>query len=270
MAHETVTELPEWDEHLPHFSTREKGDRITTLPFGPAMLTEFAVLSGALYVPAGVGGVLFFNSLHQRGSHFIWWLGVLYILYTFLPLILSSIVTDEATKVVGQRWTAKRIAAVPAFVGTGLGILGAAIWVGGPTGGWISLLAAGCGVIAAIVALSAWRGIGYINKRHAWISWMQQYGTRTPGLLRNVEFLRNWIDGNPVFTVVVEFSTEHGAQRVTASMVTTTRRVPRAGTAMVVTRRPGDTGADVLIDLDHTAQPQFDRDHAKYTQPSGT
>ncbi|MBU8810163.1 hypothetical protein [Mycolicibacterium goodii] len=269
MAHETVDELPGWDEHLPHFSTHEKGDRITTLPFGPSLLTFFAVVSGLLYVPAGVGGVLFFNSLRQHTSQFIWWLGVLYILYTFLPLLVSGIVTDEATKVVGQRWTAKRIATVPALAGTGLGILGAAIWIGGPTGGWVALAAAACGVIAAIVTLCAWRGIRYTRKRHAWISWMQQYGTRTTGFLREVKFLSRWIDGKPVFTVVVEFPTEHGAQRVTASMVTTTRRVPRAGTAMVVTHRPGTTGADVLIDLDHTRQPRFDPNSAKYTQPSG-
>lgn len=268
MAHETVDDLSQWDDHLPHFSTREKGDRITTLPSGSSMLTYFAAVSGVLYVPAGVGGVLFFNSLHQRDSQFIWWLGALYIFYTFLPLMVSAVVTDEATKVVGQRWTAKRIATVPAFAGTGLGILGAAIWVGGPTGGWISLLAAACGVVAAIVSLTAWRGIRDARKRQAWISWMQQYGTRTPGFLREVKFLKKWIDENPVFTVVVEYPTEHGAQRVTASMVTTTRRVPRGGTAMVVTRTPGTTGDDVLIDLDPTQEPRFDTDSAKYTQPT--
>lgn len=269
MAHETVDELPRWEDALPVFSAREKGDRITTLPSGPSMLTYFAAVSGVLYVPAGVGGVLFYNSLSQRDSQFIWWLGALYIFYLFLPLMVSSVVTDEATKVVGQRWTAKRIATVPAFAGTGLGILGAAIWVGGPTGGWMALVAAACGVLAVIVTLIAWRGIQYTRKRQAWIGWMQQYGTRTPGFLREINFLRKWIDGNPVFTVVVEYATEHGAQHVTASMVTTTRRVPSPGTAMVVTRTPGTTGDDVLVDLDHTQQPRFDTDSAKYSEPTG-
>lgn len=269
MAHETVDELPRWEDALPVFSAREKGDRITTLPSGPSMLTGFAVLAGLLWVPAGVGGAVFYARMSHVESKDIWWLGAGSILYAFLPAVASGLVADEATKVVGQRKTATRIAMVPGFTGAGLGILGAAIWTRGPSGGWMALVAAACGVLAVIVTLIAWRGIQYTRKRQAWIGWMQQYGTRTPGFLREINFLRKWIDGNPVFTVVVEYATEHGAQHVTASMVTTTRRVPSPGTAMVVTRTPGTTGDDVLVDLDHTQQPRFDTDSAKYSEPTG-
>jgi hypothetical protein len=46
--------------------------------------------------------------------------------------------------------------------------------------------------------------------------------------------------------------------------------VPLPGTVVVVYRAPGDPQGEVLIELDRTAHPEFDPEHSKYEQPSGS
>lgn len=269
MVSDVKSDLPCWEDTMPHFSTREKGDRITAMPLNaPGMLTFFAVATFILWVPAGVGGALYCHTLSHGGKE-PWLLGVGSIFYMFLPSIVTSITTDEARNFFGQRTTAKRISAIPAFTGAGVGILGAAIWVGGSSRAWLALASAGCGVVAAVATLAAWRGIRYTRDRQTWMAWLRHHGERTHGVLREISFLEKWSDTHPLFTVVVEFSTESGPRRVEANMITAKRRVPRKGTAVVVTLSPNDSRAEVHIELDYAQRPEFDPAAWKYSQPSG-
>ncbi|MCV7279193.1 hypothetical protein H7J88_05985 [Mycolicibacterium flavescens] len=266
----TQSDTPCWEDSMPHFSVREKGDRITAMPLAASgMLSFFAVATFLLWVPTGAVGTL----LAYRVSRQIvdpWWMMAGAALYTFLPLTVTSITTDEARNAFGQRATAKRISATPAFAGLGAGILAAAVWAGGITGAVLAIVGAGCGIAAAVSMLAAWKGIRDTRARLAWMAWLRRHGQRAPGVLREVRFLKKWSDENPLFTVVVEFATERGPQRITANMVTTRHRVPRNDSAVVITRVPGDPGAEVLIDLDPTGRPRFDPDTTKYVQPSAT
>ncbi|MCV7289396.1 hypothetical protein H7J87_29110 [Mycolicibacterium wolinskyi] len=266
----SAIESPAWEDTLPHFSVSEKGNRITAPPLdAPGMLGFFAVVTFVLWIPSGAGAALFFYGVREQNPPAVWqW--VASVLYTFLPGLLIGLTADQARDRFGQRTTANRIAAIPAFSGVGVGLLIVALWVGGFDGGIIALASVACWAGAAIATTSAWAGIRYTRRRQAWMASMRQYGIRTPGVLRDVTFLERWSDSRPLFTVVVEFAAESGAQRVTANMVTTTRRVPRPGAAVVVTRAPHDPHGEVLIEFDFTKEPEFDRNAAKYTQPSGT
>ncbi|MHC9293620.1 hypothetical protein ACRCUN_14190 [Mycobacterium sp. LTG2003] len=266
----SAIETPAWEDTLPHFSVSEKGNRITAPPVdAPGMLGLFAVVTFVLWIPSGAGAALFFYGVSEHNPPAVWqWIAT--VLYTFLPGLLIGLTADEARDRFGQRTTANRIAAIPAFSGVGVGVLIVALWVGGFSGGIIALTSVACWAGAMIATMSAWAGIRYTRRRHAWMASMRHYGSRQPGVLREVTFLERWSDSRPLFTVVVEFATESGAQRVTANMVTATKRVPRPGAAVIVTRAPHDPHCEVLIELDFAKQPQFDRDSAKYAQPSGT
>lgn len=266
----SAIEGPAWEDTLPHFSVSEKGNRITAPPLdAPGMLGLFAVVTFVLWIPSGAGAALFFYGVREHSPPAVWqWVAT--VLYTFLPGLLIGLTADEARNRFGQRTTANRIAAIPAFAGVAVGLLIVALWVGGFDGGIIALASVACWIGATVATTTAWAGMRYTGRRQAWMASMRHHGSRTPGVLRDVTFLERWSDSQPLFTVVVEFATETGTRRVTANMVTTTKRVPRPGAAVVVTRAAHDPHGEVLIELDLTKQPEFDRNSAKYSQPSGT
>ncbi|MGV0742422.1 hypothetical protein [Mycolicibacterium sp. XJ870] len=265
----TPTEAPTWADTLPHFSVSEKGNRITAPPLNtPGMFGFVAVVTFVLWMPSAIGTAVFFHGVSEHNPPAAWqW--VLTILYTFLPTMLIGLTADAARDRFGQRATANRIAAIPPFAGVAVGLLIVALWVGGFRGGVIALASVASSVGAGIATIAAWAGIRYTRKRQAWMAAMRQYGKRSPGALRDVTFLEQWNDSQPLFRVIVEYTTESGARRATANMVTTTKRVPRPGTAVVVMRAPHDPHGEVLIELDFTKQPKFDRNSAKYSQPTG-
>lgn len=267
-AASTRAEALTWEDTTPHFSVREKRARITALPLeAPGMLGFMTVLTFVLWVPATASGAIFFSAASQGSV--TWWHGALAVLYSFLPAILTGITSDEARDRFGQRTTGTRVAVIPAFAGCGVGLAGAALWVGGFGGLVLGLAGLACAVGAGLAAVAGWWGIRYVRRRQAWIMSLRQHGTRSSGVLRDVTFLKCWSSGQPQFSVIVEYATESGRHRVTANMSTATKRVPRPGAAAIVTRAPHDEGGEPLIELDYATQPKFDRDSAKYSQPSG-
>lgn len=271
MTGETTTTPPEahtWEDTMPHFSVSEKGNRITAPPLNaPGMLGFVAVVTFVLWIPSGAGAALFFWGVSEHNPPAVWqW--IVTVLYTFLPALLIDLTSDEARDRIGQRATANRVAAIPAFAGGAVGLLIAALWVGGFSGGIIALASVVSSMGAAIATVTAWAGLRYARRRQTWMASMHHNGMRIPGVLREVTFLQKWSGGNPQFRVTVEFVGQPGPVSVTANMVTTKRRVPLRGTAVVVTRALDDRHSEVLIEL--ADNPEFDRAHAKYEQPSGT
>lgn len=261
-------ETPTWEDTVPHFSISEKGNRITAPPLDAHGILGFvAVVAFVLWIPAATAGALYFHGLSQHTDP-AFWQGVLIVLYTFLPTMLTDLTSDEARDRIGQKATANRVAAIPAFAGVGVGLLLAALRVDGVGGGVLALASVASSVGAALVSLAAWRGIRYTRKRQAWMAWLRHSGTRSPGILREVAFLNRWSSGQPQFRVIVEYASEAGPQWLTANMTTITGRVPQPGAAMLVSRAPHDPAAEPLIELDYADRPRFDPDHAKYEQPS--
>ncbi|GFG51933.1 hypothetical protein CQY20_25580 [Mycolicibacterium agri] len=261
---------PTWEDTPPHFSISEKGNRITASPLeAPNMLGFLIGVSFVLWAPAATAGTLYFHSASQGADVAWFWVGALILLYTFVPAVITDLTSDEARDRIGQRATANRIAAIPMIAGLGVGLAIAAVWVDGAVGAMIAAASVASSIAAAAVAVAALWGIRYTRKRHAWMAWLRRHGTRSPGVLREVKFLRRWGAGQPQFRVVVEYATAAGPRWVTANMTTTTRRVPKPGAAVVVTSQPHDSTAEPLIEFDYTREPEFDRDFTKYEQPSG-
>lgn len=266
MTDQPAPQAPTWDETVPHFSTTEKGDRITTAPLeGPGMLGFIAMATLVLWAPASAGVALFFNGASD--GDVVGWHYMMVLLYAFLPCILTGITADEARDRFGQKSTGIKVALIPAFAGTATGLLAAAIWVGGAAGAYIAVGSVVCSLGAVVATILAGIGIRYTRKRQARMTSLRRNGHRSPGVLREVRFLKKWSGGNPRFKVIAEFTGESGLQLVHANMITTTRRVPRTGAAVVVSWFPADP--DVHIELDYTKDPRFDPKSALYTQPSG-
>lgn len=258
---------PTWEDTLPHFSVTEKGDRITAAPLdAEGVFGLVATLTFVAWVPVSVGSALFFDGA-SRGDVTSWHY-VVVIFYSFLPMLLTDLTVDEGRDRFGRRSTARSVAAIPMFTGLAVGFLIAWVWTGGSRGGWVGAVTALCAAAAVAATVAAWWRIGYTRRRQVWMASLRRDGQRVPGLLREVTFLRQWADSNPLFRVVVEYTGSTGPQVVTANMVTTTRRVPRPGVPVLVTYSSQDPAAEPLIELDHTADLQFDPDHAEYTQPS--
>lgn len=270
MIHDT--EPPTWEDTLPHFSTSQKGDRITALPLNaPGMFGFFAVVTFVLWVPTSAAGALFYHHASRPESDGPQaWHAILIVLYSFLPCILTGNTSDEARDRFGQRKTANRVAAIPAFAGLAVGLLIAGLWVGGFTGGIIASASVLCSIGAVGATLAAWSGIHRTRRRQAWITSMRHYGKRSPGVLREIDFQQKWSGSDPQFKVIVEYTGESSPQWSNANMTTTARRVPVPGTVVVVYSAPGDPQGEVLIELDRAANPRFDPEHSKYTQPSGS
>ncbi|MEB3034071.1 hypothetical protein [[Mycobacterium] nativiensis] len=260
---------PTWEDTLPHFAVQESGNRITAPPLENSGALGFLAVAGwVLWTTAGTAAALCFNALGGPDGP-AWWVGLLVIMYLFLPLILSDVTAAEARDQFGQLTTAYRLAAVPALAGIATGLVVAALRAGGFRGAVMATAGGVCLIGAGVAALAAWSGIRYTRKRQAWIAWMRQHGKPSPGSLRQITFRKKWSDGNPQFRVLVEFAGPSGPQQVTANMVTTSRRVPLTGTPVVVTQAPQDPAAEPLIDLDQAAAARFDPNFARYEQPTG-
>lgn len=257
---------PEWEDTMPMFSVRDAGKKITAPPLDtPGVFGFAATISFVLWVVAAAAGALFFH--RASGGDVIKWQATLLVVYLFVPAMFTGLTADEAEIRVGQRATAHRIAAIPAVAGVAVGLLVAAVWIGGPVGGLVALTGTACSIGAAIVILVTWRGLRTIRARHVWTARLRAEGTRTPGSLREVRFLKRWDSGRPRFTAVVDYPTHAGPQQVSVHMTTTPERVPRPGTAVAVTWLPHDPTAEPLIELaGDTAD--FDPDPDRYREPS--
>ncbi|MEV0669892.1 hypothetical protein [Mycobacterium sp. NPDC050441] len=269
MTRDTTQQPFSWDSTLPHFSTVEKHGRITVPVTQPSeTLRFFAALTFVLWVPVAVGAAFWIHGMtsHEPST----WLGIAVILGSFLPAILASIVADEARDTFGQRSTGNRMAVIPALAGVAVGLLGAALWIRGVTGGALALTSVVCAAGAALATVAAWRGVRYTRGRQDWLVALRRHGVRSPGVLREVEFRQRWTGDDPEFTVTVEFEGQTGRRTVTANMVANHARVPMAGSPVVVFGAPQGTGDDVLIELDPADPPRFDRDPSgRYRKPSG-
>ncbi|MEW2480551.1 hypothetical protein AB0876_13285 [Mycobacterium sp. NPDC049093] len=264
-----TTQSSAWESTLPHFSTVEKHGHITVSVSRPSeTLRFFAALTFILWVPVAVGAAFWIHSMQTRDPST--WLGIAAIVGSFLPAILATIVADEARDTFGQRSTGNRVALIPALAGVAVGLLGAAVWIGGWTGGALALVSVACSGGAALATAGAWRGIRHTRRRQDRLAALRRHGARSPGELRNVEFLTRWTGDDPEFTVTVAFEGPTGRRLVRANMVAHHSRVPLAGSRVVVFSAPHDTGDDVLIELDAANPPKFDRDPGgRYRKPSG-
>ncbi|MBP2452868.1 DUF3592 domain-containing protein [Mycolicibacterium lutetiense] len=268
MASDTTPQSFSWDSTLPHFSTVEKHGRITVPITQPSeTLRLFAALTFFLCVPIAVGAAFWIHGMQSQEPST--WLGIAVIMGSFLPTILAGIVADEARDTFGQRSTGHRMAVIPALAGVAVGLLGAALWIRGVTGGALALTSVVCSAGAALATVTAWRGVRYTRRRQDWLAALRRHGVRSPGVLREVEFRQRWTGDDPEFTVTVVFEGPTGRRTVTANMVANRARVPLAGSRVVVFGTPHDAG-DVLIELDPGTPPKFDRDPSgRYCKPSG-
>lgn len=268
MARDTA-ESSIWESTLPHFSTVEKHGRITVPITQPSeTLWFFTALTFVLWIPIAVGAAFWIHSMQSHEPSI--WLGLAAIVGSFVPAILATIVADEARDTFGQRSTANRVAVIPALAGAAVGLLGAALWIRGVTGGALALAGVVCSAGAALASLAAWRGVRYTRRRQDWLAALRRHGARSPGELRNVEFLTRWTGDNPEFIVTVAFEGPTGRRVVRANMVADHSRVPLAGSRVIVFSAPHDTDDDVLIELDPANPPKFDRDPSgRYRKPSG-
>lgn len=259
-----------WESTLPHFSTVEKHGHITVPVARPSeTLRFFAVVTFILWVPVAVGAAFWIHGMQTHNPST--WLGLAAVVGSFLPAILAGIVADEALDTFGQRSTANRVAVIPALAGVAVGLLGAALWIGGVTGGILALVSVVCSAAAALATAAAWRGIRHTRRRQDRLAALRRHGVRSPGELRNVEFRQRWTADDPQFTVTVAFEGPTGRRVVTANMIAHHSRVPLAGSRLVVFSAPHDTDDDVLIELDPAEPPKFDRDPGgRYRKPSGS
>ncbi|CDP83002.1 MULTISPECIES: hypothetical protein [Mycolicibacterium] len=270
MTGDTTVQPGSWESSLPHFSTVEKHSRITVPTSQPSQtLRFFAVLTFTLWVPIAVAAAAWFRSL-QHHDPSPWW-GLTAIVGSFLPLILASIVADEARDTFGQRRTGNWIALIPAFSGAAVGLLGAALWFRDFSGGVMAVASVACSVGATTAILMAWRGARYTRRRQCRLATLRSQGVRCPGVLRNVEFLKRWTADDPQFSVSVAFEGPTGRRVVTANMVADHARVPLAGSRVIVFSAPHQEDDDVLIELDPANPPKFDRDPSgRFRKPSGS
>ncbi|MGV9797166.1 hypothetical protein ACWDTP_03795 [Mycobacterium sp. NPDC003449] len=271
MTDETPEQPPSWDSTQPHFSTVEKHGRITVPPVykSSGALNFFVVLTFLLWAPVVAWATIWYRDM-SRGDASMWQ-GLAVLLFLFLPGILTGITAEEARDAFGQRATGNRVATASALAGVAVGLLAGALWIGGGVGGLIALASVACSAGAAVATIAAWRGIGYTRERRRRLIALRAHGTRAPGVLREVTFLEKWTSDDPRFTVVVEFDSGSGRRRLEANMTTTSTRVPRPGTAVVVFSPP-DAAAndtDVHIELDETKPVRFDPHRARYAKPSG-
>jgi hypothetical protein len=232
-------------------------------------LRLFAGLTFVLWTLVAVGAAFWLHSMQTHNPSP--WLGLATIVGSFLPAILATIVADEARDTFGQRRTGNWIALIPASAGVAVGLLGTAFWFRDSAGGVFALASVVCSAGAAIAALRAWQGVRYTRHRQSRLAALRGHGIRSPGELRNVEFLKRWTADDPQFTVTVAFEGPAGHRTVTANMVADHARVPLAGTRVLVFSAPHDTGDDVLVELDPANPPSFDRDPGgRYRKPSGS
>ncbi|MGV0889729.1 hypothetical protein ABQF45_09825, partial [Mycolicibacterium sp. XJ766] len=153
-----------WESTLPHFSTVEKHGHITVPVARPSeTLRFFAVLTFILWVPVAVGAAFWIHSMQTHNPST--WLGLAAIVGSFLPAILAGILADEALDTFGQRSTANRVAVIPALTGVAVGLLGAALWIGGVTGGVLALVSVVCSAAAAGAPAGAGGGGGENPRR---------------------------------------------------------------------------------------------------------
>jgi hypothetical protein len=260
-------EAPTWEDTLPHFSTCERGGRITAPPLNaPDMLGLIAAVSFVLWIPVTLVAAIYVDGIDHSDTP--WWQLALGVLYAMCPLALTRLTADQARDRFGQHSTAYRVAVVPVFAGAAAGLLIAALWIGGYAGRLTALASAACWMIAALVTLAACWGIRRTRKRQAWITAMRHYGRRSPGVLRETTFLEKWRSGEPQFTVKVECANNYEWQWIAANMTTSAFRVPLPGTPVIVFSAQHDT--DVHIELDHTGPVEFDTDCGRYVEPSGS
>ncbi|MBU9764735.1 hypothetical protein FR943_12860 [Mycobacterium sp. TNTM28] len=256
---------------LPRFSTVEKHGRITVPVSEPSeTLRLFAVLSFVLWMVVTVWAAFCFHALSHPPPPPPWQFMAM-LLATFAPAIVTDILADEARRTFGQHRTGTQIALLTALAGVAFGLLEAALWLRGTTGGILALLSIGCTAVAAIATGAAWRGIRYTRARQDRLAALRRHGVRSPGELRNVNFLDRWTADDPQFSVTVAFESPTGRRAVTANMIAHHSRVPLPGAAVVVFSAPRDASDDVLIELDPDRPARLDRDPSRrYRKPTGS
>ena len=248
-----------WEDTLPQFSTVEKPGRITVADPQPSEnLRFFITVTFIPWVLVSAGAAFWVHGLASGDQST--WLGIIVFVGAFLPLLLTAIVADEARDTFGQRRTGIWFALTPTLAAVVVGLLGSALWFDAAFRTVVVLIAVLCAVAAAIAALMARWGIRYTRRRQAWMASLRRHGVRSSGVLRQVQFRTRWTDGNPEFTVTVDFDGRHGRRTVTANMLARPEQVPLAGSALIVFSMPHDVGSDVLIELDPEHPPKFDRD----------
>lgn len=261
-------DIPAWEDTFPHFSTQEKGSRITAQPIETdGILGVTLAMSFVLWALGGVGASWFITGMSDGTLR--WWLALSILLYFFVPPIVTGIAADEARNMFGQKRTGTRIALITVFAGVGLGLLLAACWIRSEFSALTTVLAVTSWVCAALTAALAWIGVRRTRAQLARMATLREHGTRSPGTLHDITFLRKWVGSDPQFQVRVKVTAGSRPRWIIANMTTTHRRVPVAGTAVVVTWAPDDPSGEVLIELDPAVESRFDPHHARYELPTG-
>lgn len=127
----------------------------------------------------------------------------------------------------------------------------------------ITVVALTCFVISLILLPSAVRRA---KKRQEMIIHIRETGQSYTGVLKQITFCKDWVGGNPMFHVQVQYETPDGTLSLQAAMTTSSHRVPLEGSPVKVLI---DEDGNTLIEPDPERPLTFDPNTDEYRQPSG-
>jgi hypothetical protein len=104
------------------------------------------------------------------------------------------------------------------------------------------------------------------KKRQQLITHIRQAGKHYTGILKQITFCNEWLGGQPLFRVQVDYETPEGVQILQAAMTTSNHRVPLEGSPVKVLV---DENGNTLIEPDPEHALTFDPNSDEYRQPSG-
>lgn len=270
----------DWWDHRPVFSAVDKGARITGLAPGrpawhhaprllPAALLSFVAwaavaLLGSSVLCGGTSG----ECLTGVGQG---WLIGGFVVLGYLALLATIGLAERARERFGQRRAASLFYLTPLLagvtVGSGAGVAsalgsgwleGARRALDGVPGTEAVLVSAVVAVVAAVWGLSVAArlpaALRHARKRQETIERLRRDGHRYAGTVRLGD-VRFWLHNDPELDVTVTYGSPAGRHEVAARMRSSTERVPKDGSRVVVLT---DLRGAVHIELDPDAEHVFE------------
>lgn len=249
----------DWWDHRPAFSVSDKGSRITGLAPGrpawqraPRLLWAALLCFVAWAAVALLGSSVFCGGTSRECLADVgqgWLIGG-FIVLGYLALLATVGLAERARERFGQRRAASLFYLTPLLAGVTVGSgAGAAVALGS---GWregaqralagvpsteavlvsavVAVLAAVWGLVVAAQLPAALR---HARKRQETIERLRRDGRRYAGTVRLGE-VRVWLHNDPELDVTVTYDSPAGRHEVAARMRSSTERVPKDGSRVVV------------------------------------
>lgn len=270
----------DWWDHRPAFSVLDKGSRITGLAPGrpawhraprllvPALLCFTTWAAVALLGSSALCGGTSGECLADVGQG--WLIGGVLVL-GYLALLAAVDLAERARERFGQRRAAALFYLTPLLAGITVGSgAGAAAALGpswpegvrraldGVPGTEAVLVSAVVAALAAVWGLSVVAqlpaALRHARKRQETIERLRRDGHRYAGTVRLGE-VKFWLHNDPELDVTVTYDSPAGRHEVAARMRSSTERVPKDGSRVVVLT---DLRGAVHVELDPDAEPEFE------------